>query len=109
MSHVQTPPEAPQPFMPQFGNIWYFIVATLVAIALGIVRSAEQGQAMAAAMVLIGVFVVAYGCVAALSFIVSFSLGAVETAIDDESSPASPFAKDALPDKVELINAPEDV
>ncbi len=109
MSNVQTPPEAPQPFMPQFGNIWYFIVATLVAIALGIVRSAEQGQAMAAAMVLVGIFVVAFGFVSAISFAVSYLLGAVETAIADDSQPSSPFAKDAMPEKVDLINAPEDV
>lgn len=107
--HIQSPVEAPKRLLPRIGSIWFFIIATIVAVALGVVRSAEQGQAMAAALVLLVVFVVSLGTVSALSFSIAFLLGATEKAISDAAVPESPFAKDTLPEKVDLVNAPDEV
>ncbi|MEZ6133353.1 MAG: hypothetical protein R3C53_00445 [Pirellulaceae bacterium] len=42
-------PQEPQPLLPRIGMIWFFIVALIVAIALGVIRYAEQGGALATA------------------------------------------------------------
>lgn len=95
----QTDPEQ-QPLLPRFGMIWFFIIVTLVAIALGIIRSAEQGQALAAAMVFTCFFVLLLCFLASGCFLVAYLFGAMGKAVaGEEQQPKSPFAN-SLPEQI---------
>lgn len=98
-----------QPLLPQARTIWFFVVATIVALALGVVRSAEQGGAIAAAIVVGGAFVVVFGLLSIVFFAVSYTLGATEKAVRQERTTSSPFASDSMPEKVELAKPTSDV
>jgi uncharacterized membrane protein YhaH (DUF805 family) len=90
-----------QPFLPRVGMIWFFIAVTIVAIALGVVRAAEQGRALAAAMVFIVIFIGLCGLCSAACFLTAFLLGAVEKAIvGPQETPASPFSDGSLPEQI---------
>lgn len=98
-----------QPLLPQTRTIWFFIVATIVALALGVVRSAEQGGAIAAAIVVGGAFIAMFCLFSIIFFAVSYTLGATEKAVWQERTTSSPFAADSMPDKVELAKPTSDV
>lgn len=90
-----------QPFLPRFGMIWFFIVVTLVAIAIGIVQAADQGRSMAAAIVFSGVFVLALLIFSAGCFFTAYVFGAIEkTIVEDDLKTKSPFAHDTLPEQI---------
>ncbi len=87
-----------QPFLPRVRMIWFFVIAALVAVALGVTRMAEQGQALAAALVFAVLFLVAFFLLGALFFSVAYFFGAAEHAIaESQATTASPFSDGAPP------------
>lgn len=74
--------------------VWFFIVASLVAVALrGIISEAKQGRAFQAALVLTSVFLALFGLFSVICFLMAYFLGAVERAVVGKSdTPASPFS-----------------
>ncbi len=81
--------------------VWFFIVASLVAVALGIIRAAEQGRAFQAALVLTSVFLALFGLFSVICFLMAYFLGAVERAVVGKSdTPASPFSDGSLPPQI---------
>ncbi|QDV27498.1 hypothetical protein [Aureliella helgolandensis] len=92
---------SPQPWLPKVGMIWFFIVATLVAIALGVVRAAEQGQALATGLAFTGVFVLCFFLLGGLCFGLAYLLGVMEKAITGPAAlPQNPFADDSPPAQI---------
>lgn len=90
-----------QPFLPRVRMIWFFIIAALVAVALGIIRSAEQGQALAAALVYVAVFIATFFAMAGIFFFVAFLFGSTDRAMSHaHPTTASPFGKDSLPPQI---------
>ncbi len=90
-----------QPFLPRVGMIWFFITVSMVAIALGIIRAAEQGRALAAAIVVAGVFAVAVSLMSGLCFFVAFLFGASEKRLSaSPEEAASPFANYPMPEQI---------
>lgn len=81
--------------------VWFFIVVTIVAIALFVVRAADQGRALAVAMVFSVIF---FGCLALLSgitFGVAFLFGAIEKILlGPQEQTASPFISDRPPEQI---------
>ncbi len=91
----------PQPFLPRVSMIWFFIVVTVVAVALVIIRAAEQGRAFQGALVLTGFFLLLLSFFSAASFLVAYALGAVERAVVGKGDlPSSPFSDGALPPQI---------
>ena len=98
---VEQPEPEKQPFLPRFGMIWFFIVVTLVAIAIGIIQAADQGRAMAAALVFSGVFVLCMILFSSTCFLVAYAFGGIEKAVVQEDlKPKSPFAHDTIPEQI---------
>ncbi len=91
--------DVPQPFLPRVRMIWLFVAITVVAIALGIVQAADQGQALAAAFVFTGMFVFLFAFFAGISFLFSYSLGFVEKNFGESKLVSSPFADGRLPEQ----------
>lgn len=92
---------SPQPILPRISMLWFFVVAGLVAVVLAIVRAAEQGRELQAAVVFTGVFVLLFGLLSALSFLVAYLLGSVERAVAGKSeTPASPFSDGTPPPQI---------
>ena len=90
-----------QPLLPRFPMIWFFILAVLVAIALFIVRSAEQGDALAKALVGIAVFLGTVCVLSSLSFLFAFFFGALGKAIEgDDRQLGNPFIDESMPDQL---------
>lgn len=90
-----------QPWFPRFRMIWFFVAVVLVAVALFVIRAADQGQALAAAAVLTVVFVTIVCACSAASFLVAFLFGAMEKALEaEERTPTSPFIDGSLPDQI---------
>ncbi len=89
-----------QPFLPRVRMIWLFIAITVVAIALGIIQAADQGQALAAALVFTGVFVFIFALFCGLSFAFSYLFGFVEKNFGQSTVTASPFADGRLPEQI---------
>lgn len=95
------PEKISQPFLPRIGMIWFFISVTMVALALGIIRAAEQGRALAAAMVVGFVFAVMVALVSGMCFLIAFMFGATEKRLaPSKPEVASPFADNTLPDQI---------
>jgi ABC-type microcin C transport system permease subunit YejB len=91
----------PQPLLPRVGMSWFFIVVTMVAIALGVARAAEHGQSLQAATVVTLIFVGFYSVLATLCFLAAFMLGAMEKAFTDKrETPANPFSDGSLPEQI---------
>ena len=91
----------PQPFLPRFGLAWFFVVAIVVAIAMFVIRAAEQGQALAAAMTFTVLFVIAASAFSAVAFLIAFAFGAMERAAQGEKvEPSSPFIDGSLPEQI---------
>lgn len=96
----QSEPEK-QPFLPRFGMIWFFIIVTLVAIAIGVIQAADQGRSMAAAIVFSGVFILTILLSSAACFFVAYVFGAIEkTVVQEDRKTKSPFAHDTLPEQI---------
>lgn len=78
--------------------IWFFVIAALVAVALGVTRMAEQGQALAAGLVFAVLFLAIFFGFAAIAFSVAYFFGATERAMaDSHATPASPFSDGTPP------------
>ena len=90
-----------QPLLPRIGMIWFFVAVLLVAIALFIVRAAEQGQALAAAMVFTVVFLLVAALISGASFFVAFLLGAMERALEGQRPKlGNPFSDGSPPEQI---------
>ncbi len=89
-----------QPFLPRVRMIWLFVAITVVAIALGVIRAADQGQALAAALVFTGVFLFLFAAFSGLSFMFSYFFGFVEKNFGESTVTSSPFAEGRLPDQI---------
>ncbi len=102
MSVEMSESEQNQPLLPRIGMIWYFIVVVVVAIMLFVIRAAEQGQALAAAMAFTGLFLFVVALISGGCFVVAFLFGAMEKAFDSgREEPASPFIVDgSLPEQL---------
>jgi hypothetical protein len=92
--------EVPQPFLPRVRMIWLFVAITVVAIALGIIQAADQGQALAAGLVFSGLFVFLFAFCSGTSFLVSYMFGFVEKNFGESTVTSSPFADGRLPEQV---------
>lgn len=91
----------PQPFLPRIRMVWFFVVVFVVAATLGIVRSAEQGRALAAALVFTTIFVGLCAFLSGACFTVAYLFGAMERAVTgQQNQPASPFSDDAMPEQI---------
>ena len=91
----------PQPLLPRFPMIWFFSLVVLVAIALFIVRSAEQGDAFAKALIGIVVFLAAVCIFSSLSFLFAFLFGALGKAIEgSDRQLGNPFVDETMPDQL---------
>jgi hypothetical protein len=97
-----------QPLFPRVRMIWFFVAAAAVAIALGIIRAADQGQAFAAALVVTGAFLTLTMLFFAATFVVAYLLGSIEKSLGESQMPASPFADGKLPEQI-LPPSPVDV
>ncbi len=89
-----------QPFFPRIRMVWFFIAATVVALALGVIRAADQGQALAAALVFTGIFLILMMLFSALCFLTAYLLGSMEKNFGDVQQPSSPFAEGRLPEQI---------
>jgi len=98
-----------QPFLPRVRMIWLFVAITVVAIALGIIRAADQGQSFAAAFVFTGVFLFLFALFSGLSFTFSYLFGFVEKNFGESTVTSSPFAEGRLPEQILPPNSTENV
>lgn len=89
-----------QPFFPRIRMIWFFIAAAVVALALGVIRAADQGQSLAAAVVFTGIFLILMMAFSALCFLAAYLFGSMEKSFGDSQQASSPFATDRLPDQI---------
>ncbi len=90
-----------QALLPRVRMVWTFVLITVVAIALGIVRAAEQGEAMAAALTLTLIFLVIYALFSAIFFCCAFFFGSMEQLIEGtQDDVASPFSDGTLPEQI---------
>ncbi|MEM7476888.1 MAG: hypothetical protein AAF483_18035, partial [Planctomycetota bacterium] len=99
----RVPPSAPGRLVwsPRFKMIWFFVLAILVALALFIVRSAEQGDALAKALVGICIFLAAIAIFSSVSFLFSFFFGSLGKAIEGpEYRIGNPFIDESMPDQL---------
>lgn len=90
-----------QPLLPRVSLIWFFIAITIVAIALGVVRAAEQGRSLSAAMVFSVLFIAIFAVSSSLCFLFAYLIGATEKAIaGGQETPQSPFSDGSLPEQI---------
>ncbi len=92
--------DVPQPFLPRVRMIWLFVAITVVAIALGIIQAADQGQAFAAALVFTCVFIFLFALFSGTSFLISYLFGFVEKNMGEATMTSSPFADGRLPEQM---------
>lgn len=87
--------------------VWFFITVTILAIALMVIRAADQGQSLAAAMVFTAIFCCLLGMFFGGCFCIAYLLGATEKAIERvELKVQTPFADGTLPDQIIPPNNP---
>ena len=89
-----------QPLLPRVGMIWFFIVATLVAVGIGLVRSAEHGKALSVAIASTGGFLLLFFFLSGICFWIAFMFGATERKLFDHETPESPFVSDLPPEQI---------
>lgn len=90
-----------QPLLPRVSMAWFFIAVAIVAIALGVVRTAEQGRALQGALVFTTLFIVIAAILSAGCFLIAFLFGAMERAVAPKQElPASPFSDGSLPPQI---------
>lgn len=93
--------EEHQPLLPRFSMLWFFIVAVLVAIALFVIRAADQGQALASAMVFTVIFLAVAAIASGLCFTIAFLLGSLERSVSgEEKQVSSPFSSGSMPEQI---------
>ncbi|MFK7736384.1 MAG: hypothetical protein AB8B50_10165 [Pirellulaceae bacterium] len=93
--------EEQQPLLPRFGMLWFFIAAVVVAIALFIIRAADQGQSFAAAMVFTVLFLAVASLMSGLCFAAAFLLGSLERSVSGEDyKVSSPFSSGSMPEQL---------
>ncbi len=91
----------PQPFLPRVRMIWFFVVVSVVAAALAIIRMAEQWQTLVAALLFIAVFLGLLAMFSGACFVVAFLLGAMERAVaGQQEQPVNPFSDGSLPEQI---------
>ena len=90
-----------QPLLPRIGMIWFFIAVTVASLALFVVRAADQGQSLAAAMVFICVFFFMLlffwgGC-----FLAAYLFGVMEKAVaPQDEQVGTPFIDGSFPEQI---------
>lgn len=90
-----------QPLLPRVSMAWFFVTVAIVAIALGVVRTAEQGRALQAALVFVTLFFFVTAILSASCFLIAFLFGAMERAVAPKQElPASPFSDGSLPPQI---------
>jgi hypothetical protein len=90
----------PQPFFPRVRMIWFFIAATAVALAMGLIKAADQGQALAAALVFTAIFIALVFLFSAVCFFTAYMLGSMEKNLSDSRTVSSPFADGRMPEQI---------
>ena len=94
-------PETPQPLMPRISMIWYFVVATLIAILAMIIMRAESRQPLAVAIVFTGMLLLFFLLIGGGAFLIAFAVGATEKMIaPKQTTPESPFIDGRLPPQI---------
>ena len=97
-ARMTTTEQESQPLLPRIGMVWFFIIAAGVAIASGVIRYAEQGKSLAAAIVFTLLFLVFFFLLCGIFFLVAYALGVSEKALADANPvPASPFSDGTTP------------
>ena len=92
---------SPQPFLPRVRMVWFFVVVTLVAIALAMIGATDQQAALRSALLFTGLFVLLLGAAFAMCFIAAYFMGSLERAIvGKEEVPSSPFSDGSLPPQI---------
>jgi hypothetical protein len=90
-----------QPLLPQMRLIWSFVAVTASAVLITLVRFADQGAAMVAALISVLIWLaVLFGAFSVL-FAITYALGLLEALVVPPEQPVlSPFANDRLPDQI---------
>lgn len=90
-----------QPLLPRISMGWFFIVVALVAVALILVRFADQGQALATAIIACLIFVILFLFFSAACFAIAYLLGATDQAVAESNpNPENPFSDAGLPEQI---------
>ncbi len=90
-----------QPFLPRVRMVWFFVVVTLVAIALATLRASDQEATFRMALIFTGLFVLLVGGLFGTCFLVAYFMGSLERAIvGREERATSPFSDGALPPQI---------
>ncbi|MCC6508852.1 MAG: hypothetical protein IT423_07080 [Pirellulaceae bacterium] len=94
-----------QPFLPRTRLIWSFVAVTAAAVLIMLVRWADQGVALIAALVAIAAWVAGLFAMFSLLFLITYFLGVLENLLaPPENEVLSPFAQDRLPEQIVAPN-----
>ena len=90
-----------QPFLPRVRMMWFFIVVSVVAVALTFIRATDQQAVFRTSIMFTGIFVAVVGALFAVCFAVAYAMGSLERAIvGKEELPRSPFSDGSLPPQI---------
>ena len=91
-----------QPLLPRIKMVWFFVIVTLLAVALGIVRATEQWRALVETLVVITVFALVFCVLSGSCFFVAYLFGAMERAFagGDAEKPSNPFIDGTPPAQI---------
>lgn len=89
-----------QPLLPRISMSWFFIVVTVIAIAFPLIRAADQGQALAAGLIMTGVFIVLFFVLSGICFLIAFLFGSTDRLLESQPQPESPFSDAGLPKQI---------
>ncbi len=96
---LDTPPA--QPLLPQVRMVWFFIIVTAVALVIAAIRTVDQGAALTAAILAMGLFSVLLALMFAACFLLAYFLGVTERAVVGQAEmPTSPFSNGNLPPQI---------
>ena len=88
-------------FLPRISMFWFFVAILMAAIALWIIRNANQGFAMAAAIIFCLLIVLVFFSISTLLFGIATVFGSTKHALDEiNQETESPFSHDHLPDQI---------
>lgn len=101
MSATPQPSPASEPLLPRVSISWFFIAVSIVAVALLIIRAADQGKALAAAIAFTGVFALVTALISGACFVFAFLFGAIERAVRPDEEPlGNPFIDGSPPEQM---------
>ena len=90
-----------QPFLPRVRMIWFFVVVTVVAVALTTLRTTDQQAAFRSALIFTGIFLLLVGVLFGVCFLIAYSMGSLERAmVGTDQRPTSPFSDGSLPPQI---------